>query len=146
MSPEPLILGNLIISQTAPQLGQVRIELSTNFNDILQTLIVQLLPFPLCILSSCRDNISNLPPIHFKLLEFLKVIYQIANVHHIIFERVETIEEVQPDALALERPKTRVVQGELDSGHECFVKGADAIAGQNENAFVVFEDPKEDGD
>jgi hypothetical protein len=48
--------------------------------------------------------------------------------------------------LALARPKARVVQGELNSGSECFVEGADAIAGQNENAFVIFEDPKKNRD
>lgn len=36
------------------------------------------------------------------------------------------------------------MQGELDARAEGFAEGADAVAGEDEDSFVIFEDSEED--
>lgn len=62
----------------------------------------------------------------------------------VLFVFSQHVEEALPDLLAEHGREFGVVQGELDARAEGFAEGADAVAGEDEDSFVIFEDSEED--
>ena len=145
--PQPFILRELVLREAAIQFIKILIKPPRHLNDIAQMLIRQRFPLPLSILPRSSNGIPNLPPIHLLLLEILQMIAQVRNIHLVVIpKRLEPVQEILPDPEALVWTQDRVMQRELDAGFEGFVKGADAVAREHEDAFVVFEHAQEHRD
>ena len=92
-------------------------------------------------------------------LRRLEHIFNLAAVHVILGQLVQvlvaetvllaiggTVEEVDPDVSARGCAEVVVLHADVDAGLEGGVDVVDAVGGEEEDAFVVFEDAEEDGD
>lgn len=79
-----------------------------------------------------------------RLEERLGVVNDVARVEVDEAARVELVEVRLPDPAGVLPREGRVVQREVEAGLEGLVEDADAVAGEEEDAFVVFEGAEED--
>ena len=157
------ILGDLFRSSTGTQLlrplfvalpmrlHQVIVKLPRDLNHRLQVRKFECLLLELRHLPRRCDCVPDLSPIELVRRQLCQVVFEIVDVDALarlaVFrfgELAEPADEDAPDFAPVGLDEAGVVEGELDTGFEGFVKVADAVASEDEDALVVFEDAEED--
>jgi len=102
-------------------------------------------PHPLkqCQLPCRGHSIPDLPSIHLLRGQLVDVRLDSVKVD-VLGVGAQHGEEVAPHGAAAGKVQGRVVQGDLDAGLEGRVECADAVAGEDEDAIVVFEGAEKD--
>lgn len=95
-------------------------------------------PLPLCQQLPRLQHILNLAPIHRNLSQLIKIF-----ITEIVGLRRDS-QEVGPDVAAGGAAEFGVFHRDVDAGLEGGVDVFDAVGGEEEDSFVVFEDAEED--
>ena len=112
-----------------------------NGQHILHVLVAQPLALPTGQQLRRLEHVLNLPPIHLMPRQPIEVF-----VTEAVLPLCRSVEEIDPDEAARGFTELAVPHADVDTGLEGGVDVVDAVGGEEEDAFVVFEDAEEDGD